>query len=248
MVSVNYLVVAAVLAIYYLSRGTLDLTGPVLKVGILTGCAFIIAMLVMTWALEIADVGAVLTAFRLAILVPIATSVWIWEEKLTPTQLVGIVLAVISLVLMTRGKNHHAKLSGGGSLALVLLIFFLQGVSHACIGWVHYAGLDAQRMHVLLVVAATAGILGSILIVFRRHRPRRQDVRMGTGIGLYNLAALGVVLTTLSLVPGTIFFALQGCAVVIMDNFFAHFIWKEPLNWPAKIGAGIGALSMLLVL
>ncbi len=247
-VSTNYLVVGILLAIYYLIRGELVLTGPILKVGIPTGVAFIISMLLMTRALEIADVGAVLTAFRLAIVVPVMTSVWIWGEAVTPWQVVGLLLAVVSLILMTRGHNPGTKFSGAATLGLVLGIFLLQGVSHATLGWVHHAGLDEQRLLVLLVIGFTAGGLGCVVIALQRSRPRAQDLYMGAGIGFYNLLALFMVLTALSEVPGILFFSLQGCAVVMMDNFFAHYHWKERLNWPAKIGTVVGALAMLLVL
>ena len=247
-VSTNYLVLAGVLIAYYLIRGELVLTMPILKVGGITGVAFIISMLVMTRALEIADVSAVLTAFRLSIVVPILTSVWIWGEVVSTVQVIGLFLTIVSLFLMTRGNKAEVKLTGLATLGLVAAIFSLQGFSHATMGWIHYAGLDPQRQLVLLVISFVAGSLGTVYIVLRRIRPRPRDLAMGTGIGLYNLVALFLTLTALSKVSGTLFFSLQGCAVVMMDNFFAHYYWKEKLSRPAKIGALIGAFAMLLVL
>ena len=247
-VSTNYLVLAGVLVAYYLIRGELVLTMPILKVGGITGVAFIISMLVMTRALEIADVAAVLTAFRLSIVVPIITSIWIWGEVVSAAQIIGLFLTIVSLVLMTRGNKEEAKLTGLATLGLVVAIFSLQGFSHATLGWVHYAGLDPQRQLVLLVISFISGSLGAVYIVLRRIRPRPRDLAMGAGIGLYNLVALFLTLTALSKVSSTLFFSLQGCAVVMMDNFFAHYYWKEKLSRPAKIGALIGAFAMLLVL
>ena len=247
-VSVNYLVLSATLFIYLRLQGDLVLTHPVIGIGFLTGCAFIVSMFIMTRALEIADVGAVLTSFRLAILMPIVAAIWLWGETSTYSQTAGIALALISLVLMTRGKSSTHNISGKGHLVLILLVFCLQGLSQICLHWVHYAGLDDQRQLVLLVTALTAGTFGTIAVTIKRRRPTADDLTMGTGIGLFNLVALIAILTALSQVQGTIFFPLQGCAVVIMDNLFAHFFWKEPLGRPAMAGAGLGALSMLLIL
>lgn len=246
-VSVNYLVLAASLAIYYGLRGELFLTPPILMVGTVTGAIFIVSMLAMTRALEIADVGAVLTSFRLAILLPIVAAVWLWNETATASQLAGILLALISLVLMTWGKNGSSR-DSRGHLLLIFLVFILQGLSQICIHWVHHAGLDAQRQLVLLVTALTAGLFGSLYILGKGQRPTGKDLTMGAGIGLFNLVALMAILTALSKIQGTIFFPLQGCAVVIMDNLFAHFIWRESLSRSALAGAGLGALSMLLIL
>ena len=244
----NYLILGSILALYYGIQGRLFLTYPVLKVGILIGCIFIISMLIMTRALEIANVATVLTAFRLSILVPVAASVWIWDESVNLKQVAGIALAGIALVLMTRGRNTGDTLSSAKNLALIALVFSCQGLSHCGMRWVHYAGLDEERQLVLMVIALTAGTLGALLAFLWRLRPRSVDLRMGAGIGLFNMAALLVVFTVLSQVPGTVFFPLQGCTVVILDNLFAHFYWKEPLSPLAALGAGLGAISMLLVL
>ena len=154
---------------------------------------------------------------------------------------------------MTRGEatapdvgatSHH--LSGNRALRLLVAIFVLQGIGHCCINWVHYDGLDPQRMLVLLVVALTAGGLGSLVVLFKRYPVRGKDLVMGSAIGIFNLGALGVMLTTLAKVPSTVFWSMQGCAVVMLDNFFAQYVWRERLSRPAMIGAGLGAIAMLL--
>lgn len=37
----------------------------------------------------------------------------------------------------------------------------------------------------------------------------------------------------------------SGCGVVLVDNLFAHYVWKERLGRSGR--AGLGALSMLLI-
>ena len=247
-VSVNYFVLGTLLLLYLLISGQLHLDASTLKVGVITGISFIVSVLVMTKALEIADVGAVLTAFRLAILIPILTAIFVWDEAVVGRQVGGILLACVALLLMTRGKNPSSAVSTTGTLWLLLAIFILQGVAHACIAWVHHAGLDDQRLIVLTVVAFTAGLLGTLVVLTRQHRMRLLDLRMGATVGLINLGALTATLTALSQVPATVFFAVTGCAVVILDNLSAQYYWKERLSTVAGIGAGLGALSMLLVM
>ena len=127
-------------------------------------------------------------------------------------------------------------------------MFLLQGLAQVCLRWVHYAGLSEQRLAVLAVTAGTAGTLGALAVALQRHRPRARDLIMGAGIGAYNLVCLAVMLTTLSRVPGTVFFPLHGCAVVILDNVFAHLYWREHLDRWTLAGAALGACAMLLVL
>jgi len=252
-VSTNYLVLGALLLVYYLVTDGFEPSLPVFKIGIATGIAFILSLLVMTRALEIADVAGVLTAFRLSILLPIGASVFIWSNPITRVQIAGIGMAAAALFLMTRGRSSTAGpsaagISGNRALLLLSAIFTLQGIGHICINWVHHHGLDPQRMQVLMVVAFTSGGLGSLVVLARRIPVRRKDLYMGTAIGIYNLGALGTMLTALSIVPATVFWSIQGCAVVMLDNFAAQFVWRETLSRPAVVGAALGALAMLLVL
>ena len=173
---------------------------------------------------------------------------WLWGESLTPVQMGGIALALLSLMLMTRGNNRHGELSPLHSLGLLGLIFVGQGIAFCGMRWVHYASLDAHFLQVLFFITLTAGVLGSVFTWFRGHRPGRQDLLMGMGIGLYNLLALSSNLVALSKVPGILYFPLMGCAVVLLDNLCAQFWWKEPLSRPALAGAALGVLAMIMVL
>ena len=232
---------------YFAWSGTLEFSPPVLVLGLTTGFSFILSMLMMTYALEKARVGVVLTSFRLAILVPIVYGIVIWGETASPLQYLGIGLALLSLILMTwqpAGTNAHLS---DNPLLLMLAIFTLQGISHCCLRWVHYAGLDEQRMHVLCITALSAGLLGSLFSVVRGLKPNARDLKMGIGIGLFNLVALGATLTALSRFPGTVFFPLNGSAVVILDNLCAHFIWRETQSRAGLIGVALGVISMLLI-
>ncbi len=247
-VSANYLTIALLLLVYHLATGQLEPAPQALEVGGFIGLFFILAMLLMTRGLELVAVGAVLTSFRLAILIPILASVWLWGETLTLVQMGGIGLSLAALVLMTRGASGVQQLSPLHSLGLLGLIFVGQGIAFCGMRWVHYAGLDPHFLQVLLFITLTAGVLGAFFTCYQGRRPRRQDLIMGIGIGLYNLVTLSFNLIALSKVPGTLYFPLQGCAVVLLDNLFAQFWWKEPLSRPAMAGAALGVLAMLLVL
>ena len=246
-ISTNYLVIATTLMLYFHWRGTLSFSEPVLLVGGATGLSFIISMLVMTHALATVQVGIVLTSFRLSILVPIAYGIFAWGESASAFQFLGIALALFSLVLMTWQPSTTQAPGADNALLLIATIFALQGISHCCLRWVHYADLDPLRMHVLCITALTAGLLGALFVVCRRRRPTSRELAMGLGIGLFNLVALGASLTALSHFQGTLFFPISGSAVVILDNLCARYIWREAFSRTGLFGVGVGGVSMLLI-
>ena len=246
-VSANYLMLSCVLGAYLLITGQFALTAQILKVGIVTGGVFVFAMSIMTRALQMAGVGAVLTAFRIAVIVPVAASVAIWGESVSAAQVAGVGLALGALFLMTFRPGQTGGGMGLKTLGVIMPVFCCQGVSHTCLRWVHYAGLDGQLPQVICVIGGSAGALGALWVLVKGHRPRAGETVMGMGIGLYNMTALLVILTTLSKVPGAVFFPVLGCAVVILDNVSAHFYWKEHLSRPAVVGVILAACAIVLV-
>ncbi len=244
---VNYLTLSTLLGLYCLVDGDLHIESAVVEVGLVTGTCFISAMLIMTTALSLVRVGAVLTAFRMAMLIPIAASVLIWGETASPLQALGIVLALAALVLMTRADGGPArKMSRFGQMAFVFFVFCGQGASMTCLRWVRYAGLDGQLLKVIMVTGFTAGILGILFLLARRIRPNRIDIGTGVLIGVYNLIGLIALLTALNHVPGTVFFPLLGCTVVTLDNLAAHFFWRERLDRAAFLGVGLALAAILI--
>ncbi len=246
-VSTNYLVLACVLTIYLSAVSRLDLPSEVIMIGMITGAVFATSMLVMTWALEVADVAGVLTAFRMSIILPIGLAVWLWGEKANPIQVVGMFLSLLALYLMTHGSGQRQRLKGARALSLLLLVFCLQGLAYTCIRWVHYAGLSPDLLKVLLITGLTAGVVGALFTLVLGRRPGRSDLLMGAGIGVYNTMALTVTLIALSHVPGTIYFPVMGPAIVLLDNLTAHFFWKETLGREGVAGASLAILAILLV-
>ena len=246
-VTANYLVLAGLLCAYFLLQDGLDLAAAHFKVGCVTGTVFIVAMLLMTRALERCHVASVLTAFRMAILVPVFASVVLWGETVSLGQWAGVGLALVALGLMTGGGAGRCALDWR-TLAAVLTVFFGQGSSMTCLRWVKYAGLGGDLPRVLLVTGATAGAWGVLFLLATRYRPRRGDLGMGAVIGTYNLLALLILLTALEHVPGTLFFPLLGCTVVALDNLCAHFVWRERLSRRSFFGVCLAVGAVLLAL
>lgn len=246
-VTANYLTVAASISVYLLVTDNWHFPEGSVETGFITGVLFISSMLLMNFALTIAPVGSVLSAFRMAIVVPVFFGVYLWNEPLASTQAIGLLLALLALVLMTPRTKTNARFTGIRALILLGMICVWQGFSHTSLRSVHYQGLDDAFLQVLMITGATAGLIGAIYILLKKRRPTAPAVKLGIFIGAYNAIALCVILIALSKLPGTLFFPVVGCSVVLLDNLFAHFYWNEHLNRPAIAGVGIAILSLALV-
>ena len=174
-VSTNYITVAISIAIYLLITDAWIFPTAAIHTGLATGTVFISSMLLMNYALTIAPVGPVLTAFRMSIIVPIALGVYLWGETMTALQFVGLIFALFALSLMTTnsGQTHHIR--GLKAFGLLALICLWQGISHTCLRSVHYNGLDPFDLQILMITGALAGCIGFALTAIKKHRPQNQQ-------------------------------------------------------------------------
>ena len=247
-VSTNYLTLSIAIGLYLLIADSWIMPTGAVFTGMITGGVFISSMLLMNHALTLAPVGAVLTAFRLSIAVPVVLGVYFWGEPMSFTQLGGLGLALLALALMTPGTGAVARRADVKLFGLLAVVCLWQGMSHTCLRSVHYNGYDPVFLQILMVIGLAAGALGSILVMVRKRRPTRPAIHLGIFIGLYNAVALAVIMTALSQLPGTVFYPIMGCSVVVLDNLFAHFYWRERLARPAIAGVGIAVAALALVI
>ncbi len=205
-------------------------------------------MLLMNYVLTFEPVGSVLSAFRMSIVVPVVFGIYLWDEPMSSTQLGGLLLALVALGLMTPRSHGSEGFGGVKAFGFLGIICLWQGFSHTSLRSIHYNGLDDAFLHILTLTGATAGAVGTAVILLRRHRPQLPAVGLGVFIGAYNAVALCVILTALSKLPGTLFFPVLGCSVVLLDNLFAHFYWQERLTRPAIVGVGLAVAALALVI
>ena len=247
-VATNYLVVACTLSLFLLVRGEFTFSTGAVYTGLFTGVVFISSLSLMTRVLNLVTVGAVLTAFRISIAVPIILGVWLWGETLVPIQIGGILLTLVALLMMTSGAGKSTGLTGIKTFGLLIGVFLVQGGSHSCLRSVHYRGLDNEFVQIILLTGATAGTIGTFFILLSRRIPKRPELAMGAVIGFYNSIVLCIVMFALSKVPGTLFYPIMGCSVVLLDNLSAHFFWKERLSRLGGVGVAIAVFAIVLVI
>jgi len=247
-VTANYFTVAVSIGAYLLLSDGWVFPEGAIKTGLITGALFISSLLLMNYALTVAPVGPVLSMFRMAIVVPVFFGVYLWGETMTATQVAGLTLSLVALFLMTPRTNSGAAITGIKAFGLLAIVCLWQGVSHTSLRSVHYNGLDDAFLQVLMATGATAGIIGTVYITYKGHRPTLPAIKLGVFIGAYNAVALCVILIALSKLPGTLFFPALGCSVVLLDNLFAQFYWREPLSRLGTAGVGIAILALILVI
>ncbi len=246
-VAVSYFTLGLVLSLFLTLRGTALPPAEVWMLGMVMGAAFLPTMLLFNHALQRIPVGMAVTTFRMGILLPIMVGVYIWGETMSARQAGGAALGLVALVLMTRARGATSWLPSRSVLGLLAVIFGMQGLCFTLMRAVQYRGLGDYQITILAVTGLTAGALGFGFVALRRIPVDARAFAFGGAIGSYNSLTLPVVMTALSHLPGTQYFPLAACGAVVLDNLYAHFVWRERLTLLNAVGVLIAVMSLVLV-
>lgn len=207
--------------------------------------------------LDYTTASATQVMIQVAPMLMLVLSLWVFSERLSLVQILGVVLFVVGLLLffnLRLGELWQALQSGQGRYALGLLLVFV-----AALVWAVYGVIQKQLQRDF----SSMQILWFIFTVGAICFAPKADFGAFAGLtplawycllfaGLNTIVAYGTfayallhweasrVSATITLVP---VFTLLG--VQLVDWLAPHFLEIEPMNWLSWLGAGLVVLGSM---
>ncbi|MCH7527126.1 MAG: EamA family transporter, partial [Planctomycetes bacterium] len=195
LLTVNYAVASTVAAILFAftgQGGRLSVGSGMLALGVGTGVLFIGGYYLFAYSIREAGMGLATGIVKIAVVLPVLVSWFIWEEIPSPFQMAGLVLAGAAFFLIAqpgapaglpRGAPHkHGRLWMVGVLGLLFLSGGLVDIAMKTFGEV-YASTNSRSLF-LLFVFSVAFLVGVGLVVGKGMRTRQWPERPVYGWGL----------------------------------------------------------------
>ena len=212
-------------------------------VGSLTGVFFLWAFLL--YQKSIGENGIALSAMssRLGVLIPMSISIILWNEIPSRVQMIGIILAIASIVLIN--LNFERSDHGRGKWSLILLFFFA-GTGIFCNKlFQKYALLEYKNLFLFFVFATALG-LSLVLLRQKREKGNGKDVLAGVVVGSFNLLTNFFMILALDELKASVVFPITSAGAIIMMTLGGWLFFHEHLR--AKEIAAIFMTLFALVL
>ncbi|MEM6782746.1 MAG: DMT family transporter [Bacteroidota bacterium] len=234
--------------------GGLGLDPGLVVLGLGTGALFIAGFFVYALAVQEAGMAMASAVMRLAVVLPFLASWLIWGEIPTSGQLIGLGVAGLAFVLLTRPTHQdapHATRSGASwRLVRVLGLLFLAGGLGDVAMKVfseHYGATHSSALFGLFLFAAACGI-GLVLVVVRiRRRPTRSELGWGIALGLVNYGSVAFIIAALKALPGPLVFPFNNIAIVMGAAVIGVVLWHERLGMANIAGLVLAGLALVLL-
>ena len=183
----------------------------------------------------------------------IAVAVWgffFWDNPLTQTVVIGLVLVLVSLFLCFKPSRD-----GKMSLKWCFYSFFLIIGNAGCSIVQKYQQISFNSSHssLLMVGATFVAVLVCLFMYIKGERPKLSDMSHHTAflpiVAGVSSAVINVLVLKLlsSEIPESVFFPIIGVGGIILTTLFSVGVYKErlsPLRWS---GLAVGLVAIVLL-
>lgn len=258
---VNY--ITACLAGFFLANGDVK---PLLNLNIGTvifmlilGAMFISVFRLIGLSTQRAGVAVTSVAAKMSVILPILFSVWIdVNDSLNTIKIVGIVLALVSVLLTTYKKEKLTH--GSAGLYLPLIIFIGIGIIDSSVKYAQTTFVTNELNPIFnSAVFAIAGTIGFAILPF--NKPAATNLKhfktwiLGVVLGLVNFGSMYFMIAALNhtdvltgkQMQGSILFGINNIGVVVASVFLGLMLFKERPTRTNWAGILLSVISIVIL-
>ncbi|MBE7055947.1 MAG: hypothetical protein E7388_00700 [Ruminococcaceae bacterium] len=248
MLAMNYVMCIFIALLFSGIGNVLTYSNEVFKTiwfGIVNGIFYLMGFVLFQY--NVKKNGVVLSSvfMRLGLLVPLIISLLVFQEIPGIIQILGSLLAVVSIIILNLNKKQ--KLSKSSYLLLFLLL--ASGAGDAMSKIYEEYGTEELASQFLLYTFFVALLLCIIFAVIKKQKFGKNEIVFGLLIGIPNFFSAKFLLMSLKTVPGIVAYPTYSIATLLIVTLVGVFYFKEklsPIQWVAVVGIfiAIGLLNI----
>ena len=246
MLMVNYIVCTLCSLLYmdknmgiFMQNGLGFMTG----LGIISGILYLATLLMMQYSTRHNGVVLSSTFMKLGVLIPTIMAIVVFREVPKGTQVAGIALAVIAIVMI----HFEKKAIYEGSKKIWLLWLLLGGgITDSMANVFEQYGNPVMKDGYLLLTFAVAAVLAAVL-AFREGKLSKADAVYGMILGVPNYFSARFLLLALSDLSAVLVYPTFSAATLVVISTVGIFVFKESVERKKMAALGLIVLALFLL-
>lgn len=245
---INYII--ACLAGFFLFRGGSSLAGRFspgsIALMVVLGVLLVVVFRLVGLSTQRAGIAITSVASKMSVVLPILLSLWIDpNDRLTPTKLAGILVALVAVVLSAYQKDNTKD--SVRKIYLPILIFFGIGSIDSSVKYAQATFVTGELNPLFnFVIFGVAFITGLAMVAF--SKPALKDLQhlktwvAGVILGIANFGSMYFMIAALNHInpatgkpaQGSVVFGINNIGVVVLGVLLGYTFFKERptrLNW-----------------
>jgi drug/metabolite transporter (DMT)-like permease len=247
-IAANYFVALTLSTTMFAINGMRPASIYTLALGMMTGLFYIGGMYLGMATIRRRGASIAVSASQLSVLISVGLSVVIFGESLRTNQIIGVVLAIISLPLLAArmGSGLNGSLDKETLLLLVVQIL-VQGFAQFSSKVLVATGLGFERDAFFVTVFLSATLTTIPIAFMHRAMIMKKDFAYGSVVGICNIGGNLSILLALTTLPGAIVFPLVSSGGLLLVTLLARLIFRERISRINTIGIMLTLVAVLLI-
>lgn len=222
---------------------------PFWLLGIVVGVLFVGSYVLMIVTIHKLGVTIPVSLMRLSAVLPTVGSIIFFAEFPQKFQVIGILLAFLSLPLTSEERlvftNLTRILDNGFGWGLLLFVVF--GIANFVFKIQRELFPMGNPFVFLAFIFPTAFLVAASLALRQKARMTKPVAAFGMVIGLLNLGANYSLIRALQDLPGIVVYPINGVGIILLSAITSLILWKERLTRSNYAFIVLAAAALLLV-
>lgn len=209
------------------------------------GVGFIANFFVYSKSLTKNGLGLSVSAMRVSLVIPLFSGFILFNESISIFNFLGILLLFIAIYFLFRSHSNHYL---AAPIALIIL-FFISGFNDLSLKIFDYSFKQISDSYFFMtLVFFSAGIVGFIILLYKRIRFSRQAIILGILIGIPNFYSSIFTLSALEVIISPIVFSAINAGTILSSAFIGKYIWKDKLSRNQFLALSISLIAIVLLI
>ena len=212
--------------------------------GVVCGFLYLAGLLLMQYNTKHNGVVLSSTFMKLGVLIPTLMAIVFFREIPKGTQVIGIVLALLAIVMIHFEKD---ALKEGNKKLWLLVLLLCGGITDSTANIFEKFGSPAAKDVYLFMIFFVAGVLAFVLVLKSKKKVSPKDVIFGVILGVPNYFSSRFLLLSLSSMSAVVVYPTYSVATMIVITMVGVLAFKEKLDRKKAIALGMIVLALGLL-
>ncbi len=206
---------------------------------------FILVFNLMAITSQKNGVSIAAVAGKMAVIIPTIFGIILYQEKITPFKIFGIVIGLISVYLITTRKNKNKA-----SIKYPILLFFGAGIIDSFLKFIQVNYVKNEEINLFSgVIFGIAGLIGITIFSIKPTKITLKNITSGLVLGIINYYSIYYILKALDNknIPSGVIFSLNNISIVAVCTLLGLIVFKENLSSKNWLGIVIAIISILII-
>jgi len=221
--------------------------------GIGLGIVFVSSLFVIAETTAKSGISVAQVANRMAVVIPISVAILYYSDALTLPKVIGIVLALISVYLVSHKKEEGIVKQKLWWL-FPLIIFICSGIIDSSINFAQHFLLNETDFDAFLsTIFMTAFVFGFIVLLYQlciqKQEFQIKAIPAGIILGVINFGTMYFIIKALNsgIMEPSVLFPINNLSILTLSTVISVLVFKEKLSRKNWLGIGLSLLAILIL-